>query len=70
MRLRSARKATSSPRFNPAATLVSLGTGVTLGNGILDLNSGEAVHLTTLSLTAAGASVQGSDTVTVTDPIV
>ena len=59
----------ATARFNPAATLNSLGTDVTLTNGVLDLNSGEAVALATLSLTTVGASLRGSDTVTVTNPI-
>ena len=59
----------ATARFHPAATLNSLGTEVTLANGVLDLNSGESIALTRLSLTTPGASLRGTDTVTVSDPI-
>ncbi|HYS05773.1 MAG TPA: hypothetical protein VEW47_11335 [Candidatus Dormibacteraeota bacterium] len=56
-------------RFNPAATVTSLGTSVTLALGILELNSGDPINLTGLSLTATESILRGSDNVTVSDPI-
>ncbi|HZN56120.1 MAG TPA: hypothetical protein VFB67_12450, partial [Candidatus Polarisedimenticolaceae bacterium] len=53
----------STVHFNPAATLTSVGSNLTISSGIADFNSGEGV--TPATMTLSGGTLQGSDTVTI-----
>ncbi len=53
--------------FNPAATLSAVGSTLTGSSGIVTLNSGEALTVTSLVLT--GGTLTGSDNLTVTGPL-